>query len=114
MHFVSFMFFSNLEPPGLTSSLTHECHANGSCTVAWEQPFSLNITNVHPDVVYTVALYKLLSTCDTQGYRKLMNETVIEKEFYEFPRPDFLYELFVIPRNNLEEAMNGSNKSFIG
>lgn len=111
---ITILLFTYLETPALPSELTLKCDTNKSCTLSWKRPFSLDITGVEPDVVYIVELYKIFSSCDSEGNRQLMNGTHVQKESYEFTQPNFLYELLVIPRNNLEEAENGSNKTLGG
>ena len=72
--------------------------------VTWTPPFSLNITYIEPDIAYCVEVYDitcskmlLLSNCDvTNPYY-----------FSDLLRDGHIYDIFIIPRNNLRGAKNG-------
>ena len=81
--------------------------------LSWEQPFSLNITNVEPDVVYIVEMYRLNTTCFDHQHL-LLSEFTVFQPYLEFAVPRFPYEVIVTPRSNLEGARNGISSTYSG
>ena len=73
--------------------------------MSWVAPFSLNLTKVEPDIVYSVEIYNI--TC---GEREL----IFTSDVYE-PRialesitsGDYIYEYSVTARNNVDGAIQG-------
>ena len=83
-----------------------------STTITWDPPFSLNLTDIDPDIVYCVEVYNI--TC---GRRDLIISdcNVIEPSYtsdalYE----GFLYNLIVTPRSNVDSAQNGTSSIITG
>ena len=76
-------------------------------TLSWSPPFSLDLTNVEPDIVYCVYVYNI--TC---GGRELLISdcNVIETSYTcDVIAPDgYIYEYIVAPRSNVEGAQNGT------
>ena len=80
--------------------------------IVWEAPFSLNLTNVEPDIVYCVEVYNI--TC---GRRELLISDcdVMETSYTsDVLQPGYIYEYTVTPRSNVEGAQNGTSKTVTG
>ena len=79
--------------------------------IAWEAPFSLNLTNVDPDIVYCVEVYNI--TC---GRSLLISECDVMETSYtnDALYSGYIYEYTVTPRSNVEGARNGTNLTEIG
>ena len=79
---------------------------NGS-TIFWEAPFSLDLTNIDPDIVYCVEVYNI--TC---GRRDLIisdcNVTEPSYTSDDIAPDGYIYEYIVTPRSNVEGARNGT------
>ena len=76
-------------------------------TLGWDPPFSLDLTNVDPDIVYNVEVYNI--TC---GGRKLViSDCNVTENSYTSDAivPDgYIYEYIVTPRSNVQGAQNGT------
>ena len=88
--------------------------ANGlakvNSTLSWVAPFSLDLTNIDPDIVYCVDVYNI--TC---GGRDLVSSDchVTDINYTAFS-DGYLYEYIVIPRSNVEGAGNGTQSQWRG
>ena len=77
----------------------------------WEPAFSLNITNVEPDVIYIVELYRLNTTC---FYQSLISLVATSETSFVFFAPPYPHEVIITPRNNVEGARNGTSSIYSG
>ena len=76
-------------------------------TLSWTEPFSLDLTNVEPDIVYCVDVYNI--TCG--GRELLISDCDVTETSYtcDVIAPDgYIYEYIVTPRSNVEGAVNGT------
>ena len=76
-------------------------------TLSWKAPFSLDLTNVEPDIVYCVDVYNI--TCG--GRELLISDCNVTETSYtsDVIAPDgYIYEYIVTPRSNVEGAINGT------
>ena len=82
-----------------------------SSAISWDAPFSLNLTNVDPDIVSCVEVYNI--TC---GRSLLISECDVMKTSYtnDGLLPGYIYEYTVTPRSNVEGASNGTSLTVIG
>ena len=80
-------------------------------TLSWEPPFSLNLTNAEPDVIYHVEVYNI--TC---GRSHLISELdVIETSCTNnVLHSGYIYEYTVTPRSNVQGATSGKSKTVTG
>ena len=109
-NFVIIICTGQLRPPGiLSSSFVND---NDSRILFWEQPFSLNLTNADPDVVYIIEIYRLNTTCFDHQYLK--HSEMMFQPYFEFTQPPFPYEVIVTPRSNVEGARNGTSSTYSG
>ena len=81
--------------------------------LSWVAPFSLDLTDVDPDIIYCVEVYNI--TC---GRRDLIISdcNVTEPSYisgYMAPN-DYIYEYTVTPRSNVEGASNGTSVTVAG
>ena len=85
---------------------------NGS-TLAWEAPFSLDLTGIDPDIAYCVEVVNI--TC---GRRDLIvsNCNVTEPSYTSdnIAPHGYIYEYTVTPRSNVEGARNGTSRTVSG
>ena len=82
-----------------------------TATLSWVPPFSLDLTNVEPDIVYCVEVYNI--TC---GRSHLINECDVMEISYtnDALHSGYIYEYTVTPRSNAQGATNGVSSSVIG
>ena len=82
-------------------------------TLSWNAPFSHDLTDVDPDIVYCVEVYNI--TC---GRRDLIiSDCDVTEPSYTSDdiAPDgYIYEYIVTPRSNVEGASNGTNETIAG
>ena len=81
---------------------------HSSHNITWEPPFSLDLTNIDPDIVYCVEVYNI--TC---GERILLlnDYNVIGTQYYINDVSDpimYVYEITITPRSNVAGALNGT------
>ena len=81
-------------------------------TISWNAPFSLDLTNVEPDIAYCVDVYNI--TC---GGRELVISDcdVMETSFTsDALQSGYIYEYTVTPRSNVAGAQNGTSLTISG
>ena len=81
-------------------------------TLSWTVPFSLDLTNIEPDIVYCVEVYNI--TC---GGRELVISDcdVMESSFTnDALQSGYIYEYTVTPRSNVAGAQNGTSLTITG
>ena len=81
-------------------------------TIVWGAPFSLNLTNVEPNIVYCVEVYNI--TCG--GRELLISDCDVMESSYTSDAllPGYIYEYTVTPRSYVEGAQNGTSKTITG
>ena len=74
--------------------------------IEWVAPFSLNLTNAEPDIVYCVEVYNI--TC---GRSLVISDCNVLETSYSSDdlQPGYIYEYTVTPRSNVEGAQNGAS-----
>ena len=79
--------------------------------LSWIPPFSLDLTNTDPDVIYCVEVYNI--TC---GRSLLISECDVVETSYTSDSlpPGYIYEYTVIPRSNVVGASNGTSLTEVG
>ena len=102
---ITFVLY-NIGPPQSVSNIQR----NGN-TIIWEAPFSLNLTNIEPDVVYCVEVYNItcgrshmISNCDVMESRYTNNDL----------QSGYIYEYTITPRSNVQGALNGTDLNISG
>ena len=77
--------------------------------ITWKAPFSLNLTNVHPNVVYCVKVYDI--TCGVND--DVVSDCNVTEPSFEENRlqQGHIYQITITPRSNGENAQNGTNKT---
>ena len=84
---------------------------NGN-TISWSPPFSLNLTNIEPDIVYCVEVYNI--TCGERDFI-ISDCNVTEPSYTSNDLLDgYIYEYIVTPRSNVEGAENGTSQTLRG
>ena len=79
----------------------------------WNAPFSLDLTNANPDIVYCVEVYNI--TCERRDL--IISDCNVTEPSYTSDdiAPDgYIYEYTVTPRSNVEEAKNGTSLTVTG
>ena len=91
---------------GLLQSIINLVRRNNSDTLSWIAPFSLDLTDVDPDIVYCVEVYNI--TC---GRSLLISECNVMETSYtnDALLPGCIYEYTVTPRSNVEGVRNGKS-----
>ena len=96
----------NIGPPQSVINLQR----NGN-TIIWEAPFSLNLTNIEPDIVYCMEVYNItcgrshvISDCDVMESRYTNDEL----------QSGYIYEYTITPRSNVQGALNGTKREISG
>ena len=82
-----------------------------SIDLAWEPPFSLNITGVEPDIIYCVDVINITAGVQVPDFL-ISRCDVIDPQYsftVENPDPRDLFLFVVTPRSNIEGAMNGTS-----
>ena len=71
----------------------------------WKAPFSLNLSAVHPDIVYCLDIFKV---SDLEHH--LVSDCSVLDTHYNFVSPDprALLQFRVTPKSNVEGATNGT------
>ena len=76
-------------------------------TLSWDPPFSLDLTNVDPDIAYCVEVYNI--TCG--GRELVFSDCNVTENSYisNVIAPDsYIYEYIVTARSNVQGAQNGT------
>ena len=83
-----------------------------TAVIVWEAPFSLNLTNIEPDIVYCVEVYNI--TCG--GRDLLISDCDVMETSYtsDVLQSGYIYEYTVTPSSNVEGAQNGTSKTITG
>ena len=83
---------------------------NGT-NISWGAPFSLDLTNIEPDIVYCVEVYNI--TC---GRSHLVSECdIMETNFTsDTLQSGYIYEYTVTPKSNVASAQNGTSLTITG
>ena len=83
-----------------------------SISIAWEAPFSLNLTNAEPDVLYYVDVYNF-----TRGGKVIVESVNIAEEYYTFSHANLSlhheFNFTVTPVSNVPGAVNGTNSKHL-
>ena len=77
-------------------------------TLSWDPPFSLDLTGVDPDIVYSVEVYNI--TCG--GRELVISDCNVTENSYtsDVIAPNgYIYEYIVTPRSNVQGAHNGTS-----
>ena len=80
-----------------------------SFTIIWKPPFSLDLTDVDPDIIYCVEVYNI--TCEVDDL--VAGDCNVTKPRYVDSRlqQGFIYHITVTPRSNGQNAQNGTNNT---
>ena len=78
--------------------------------ITWEPPFSMNLTNAEPDIVYCVDIFNV--TSNRQAENHLISDcSVLDTQYtytQNYPDPTYAFEVKITPRSNVEGARNGT------
>ena len=75
-----------------------------SSTVTWDPPFSLDLTSVHPDIIYCVDIYNI--TCGV--IKHLVSDCNVVEPRYTYYSEDEVLKFVVTPKNNVASSKNGT------
>ena len=82
-----------------------------SISIEWKVPFSLNLTNAEPDVLYFIHVYNIT------GGEEDMVEFVNIAEYYTFSHANLSlsqeFKFSVTPVSNVPGAVNGTNSKHL-
>ena len=116
VHYLSYIFCLLLFGKGPLESVLNLRFVNeASCdsiSIAWEAPFSLNLTNAEPDVLYYVDVYNI-----TEGEEIMVESVNIAEEYYNFSHANLSlrqeFNFTVTPVSNVPGAVNGINSQHL-
>ena len=84
--------------------------------IKWDPPFSLDLTNIDPDVIYCVEVYK--STCGGNPKSLVTSDCTLFEPYIiymlDIVNDTDLLELEIIPRSNSKGSINGTALSVNG
>ena len=86
------------------NNLKLSVHLNNSSTLTWDQPFSFDLTNIYPDVIYCVDIYNI--TCGIAEH--LVSDCNVAKPYYTFYGDDEVHKFIVTPKSNAANSRNGT------
>ena len=75
-------------------------------TFSWNPPPTLDLTNVEPDIAYCVIIHNI--TCGRKEFLISVCSLTDPFYIYEDIHPSLVYQIEVIPRSNVDRAMNGT------
>ena len=110
-YYHTFICLSGFNKTEKLDSITNLFRDGG--TFFWTAPFSLDLTNVEPDIVYCVDVYNI--TCG--GRELLISDCDVTETSYtsDVIVPDgYIREYIVTPRSNVEGAVNGTSRNITG
>ena len=96
----------------VTGNRTHGLH------LEWERPFSLDLTNVDPDIVYCVDVYK--AACGQSPKYRLKSDCLVTESTYAYDDirsrtlSSDLLEFVITPISNVNESLNGTKVTVKG
>ena len=78
-----------------------------SSNITWDPPFSLNLTNAEPDIVYCIEVYDI--TCQPKVF--LFRDCNVTESYYvsDTLLEGYLYNITVTPRSNVNGALTGTS-----
>ena len=78
--------------------------------ITWEPPFSMNLTNAEPDIVYCVDIFNVTSNQRVENH--LISDCSVLDTQYTYilndPDPTNAFEVKITPRSNVAGARNGT------
>ena len=83
-----------------------------STTITWDAPFSLNVTDIDPDIIYCAEVYNI--TCRRRDL--IISDCNVTEPSYTSDAlyEGFLYNITVTPRSNVHNTLNGISSTFTG
>lgn len=100
---------------GPVHNLTRDSTELDVAIYTWESPFTLNVSNADPDIIYCVQIFPI--SCFGFMHDEamsLINDCSITDTNYTLPthlNQGNLYQIEVLPRTNLDVTMNGTQKA---
>ena len=88
-------------------------HTTEELLLMWTPPYSLNLTDVEPDIAYCVDIYNI--TCKSRNIL-FSNCSIITSELVVnlVNASQYIFEIIVTPRSNTESARNGTSNAVKG
>lgn len=87
-----------------------------SISLSWERPFSLDITDVQPDIVYCVDVFRISPGVSSRDH--VASDCGLLDSIYNFttaqPDPRNFFQFVVTPRNHVAGARNGTTSVING
>ena len=73
-------------------------------TLTWNPPFTLDLTSIHPDIIYCVDIYNI--TCG--NFEHLVSDCSVAEPHYTSYSEDEIREFSVTPKSNADNSRNGT------
>ena len=77
--------------------------------IMWEPPFSLNLTGVEPDVIYSVEIIAIETDCNSTEDPLVLSDHNVTTNYYDVKglNQGYTYNITVTPRSNVDNACSG-------
>ena len=99
---IEFLYYTNIGPLNKVSNIMRTLS-----TISWIPPFSLDLTNIEPDIISCVEVYNI--TC-RRGSLLVSDCSVTESHLVdESLQSGHIYSITITPRSNVETASNGTS-----
>ena len=100
------------DTPGKVKNVSCERdYSSGTLTTLWNPLPSLDLTDVDPDIIYNVELFKI-----TRDQNVPMNQAVVARSSTTMENLDLMqvYKAVIVARNNVTGAINGPSVEMEG
>ena len=102
----------NIDTPGkIKNASCQRDYPLGSLTTLWDPLPTLDLTDIDPDIVYTVELFKITCGQNVSISRKVVAENYASEENLDLMQ---IYKAVIAAMNNLTEARNGPSVEIRG
>ena len=77
--------------------------------ITWEPPFSLNLTGVEPDIIYSIEIVAIVSGCNSTEDLLFWSDSNVTNNYYDGENfdPSYIYNITITPRSNVDDAIQG-------
>lgn len=94
----------------MSDAVCERNYSSGVLTTSWTALPSLNITDIDPDIVYSVEVFKITCGLDVSMSHKIVTENSTSN-FLDLMQ---IYKAVITPRNNVDNARNGTSEVMRG
>ena len=89
-------------------------YTTNTTTITWRPPFSLDLTNIDPDIVYCIEVYSITMSFSVREL-VVIDCNVTEPSYHSnILHPSYIYNITITPRSNVEGSLNGTSANYSG